>query len=302
MSSGSSEPTVQTEGTESRGEAEQAKIRQEWTESQIIERVSGIIPAKLIPSYLELLLGDINSKLTPQQRGTMLHTFGETLLVVSANVYMLAYELSRLEHKSTFKRFFEKFTKPKPLLYRSQMFSASASLRRYNGLEVFKQLPNGSKALVFNQMQKCFADQTHTLMSMILKTGMNITEMFSPNRDRFESFYQHVLEVAEDSPNRHNLHLDTPSEEFARIARGEKMDGHLAGTSPAEILLMHFGTICAPLLILFRVYYGEEIVLQVIDRLSEFEQGITSNVVMDVLDDWDELQNYPIDWIMETRS
>lgn len=61
---------------------------------------------------------------------------------------------------------------------------------------------------------------------------------------------------------------------------------------------VNFGDLITPILVMWKAIYGEKNVIECLDRFSEEGILITTDGLMDILDDWTELSAYPSSWIL----
>lgn len=67
------------------------------------------------------------------------------------------------------------------------------------------------------------------------------------------------------------------------------------------IALNSLGDVRVPVIIMWKALYGEGNVLDCINRFESSNCFFSPDQVMDILEEWDELKNYPMEWISETR-
>lgn len=100
-------------------------------------------------------------------------------------------------------------------------------------------------------------------------------------------------------------------EEVEGNAENEGIAARLDLTSPSETLIelmratpprafKHMDHIIYDVLFMCKVIYGEKTVIDFYERFSEYPIPFTGEQIFDILDDWENLQSYPVEWIMQT--
>lgn len=109
--------------------------------------------------------------------------------------------------------------------------------------------------------------------------------------ERLPSYFSEIEKNAQSPQVVERLDLALPSDEFFSLMLDDRVSRILrAFENLAEILM------------LWKVLYSEKSVIEVLSRFKGEPVYWTNHDLMDLLDDWEDLRDYPNEWILETRS
>lgn len=67
-----------------------------------------------------------------------------------------------------------------------------------------------------------------------------------------------------------------------------------------NLMLPAFGDLVVPIFVMWKAIYGQNVILDFMQKFSTNTNILTPDSLMDILDDWESLSVYPVEWIVET--
>lgn len=180
-----------------------------------------------------------------------------------------------------------------------------------DSMEIFQRLPKDIQNHFLVMKINNTKEAVNTYLRCIERTGIrNLKYVGNDSSIRTDK----VIEYGESASVRRYTSfcakhiLELVSNHSANSHREQKLD--LSPIKPhfmtkifdSGITLNLLKDVRVPILIMWKALYGEK---KVLDCINEFESRnifFNPDQVMDILDEWDDLQNYPLEWIIETRN
>lgn len=179
----------------------------------------------------------------------------------------------------------------------------AAVLGYKNNLELFQSLSPTIQFQITRHCKLVPASTLHILLTMIEKTGVDLPNIFtSENRDVGE-WIQQLATATANSPNLEQIDSTSMSIDFVKTAILSADSDHKSyvqdltneGSGYEDVYTR------TNIIALFRTYYGERVVLDLIQNYGVMHRPFDYIEMMEILEDWKNDPVYPIEWIMATR-
>lgn len=264
---------------------------------------SGVLSEELTEQYIDLLMRDGRGH-TKEGIDNSCIAYSlpsdQYLIEKSALIYKLSQNWPFRDPNSS-KNVSSKILRDKVIIV-GQLYKVVYQLTYRNSFELFERLKPEAQFHVY--LLLCRGTQLGAMncyLSMLVKTDLNIDMSCDSNGTNFVEFIDHMRDVSRESSVQGKLTVSWP-----KSLLRELMGMGISYRSPQRLsftkCILPFGNLRNAIILLFIAYYGEELVAEAIDRILVLDQSIEPDVMMEILDDWDVVKDYPADWIVQTKS
>lgn len=230
--------------------------------------------------------------------------FTAILFGLSKELPFSKYKMSIFEKLNIVNRLIETFDDAK--VYRrsdrNNLFKCAALLAYEDSYESFKFFSPSLQINFYSLCRRSSLSVGYTLIKMIHKSDLVIPLshlVIMP--DKVGHFTQMADNATKRSIMRDQLESAPFSDEFCKLAFLDKQIDRYWHPYAPEQTLERFGDSKAAILTLFRAYYGERVLLDLIQYCESSFIVLSPDVMMNILDEWKLNGDYPIEWIMGMR-
>lgn len=188
-----------------------------------------------------------------------------------------------------------------------------------DALEEFQQLDSKTQQQIITSIfpvlspNPFLACADKAFFRLLKMTGFPVTALKSIGRECSMLYYNEIRathrKFAEQHPEDQDFletRLEMPSDKFLEQALRHVDNYRLPPVITSEIAhgnyRISFDPYAPQFAFMLRAIYGERNVIEVLDRFVLDQEYICPNEMIDVLANWDELRNYPTEWIRHMKN
>lgn len=172
--------------------------------------------------------------------------------------------------------------------------SLASDLNFRNNLKLFREFDSKSQKAIAATATFLSSSEIYVLMTVMKRTGLYIPDFVeSGGIDDHRILQNHLQNLIIDGNPSEKVNVEITSERLWFLMYCEPRN-HI---DIRDFFRQGWFRISLTLTLLSSVY-GQTMVIDAIDHLKLAKKSVTPDILMDILDDWQECKSYPAEWLL----
>lgn len=180
----------------------------------------------------------------------------------------------------------------------STLFTIASDLNFKNNFELIQKFdPEMQKFIAFSICMESIPRDQNTIMTIMVKSGVRIKRVLS-DHENVKDFFLYLKKCLREIGREDDFEITFPDSRIVEMMKENVKDDEL------KILFRDYawGPMKPTILSLLVMYYGQAALIEAVYHLKTGFVPVHSNTLMRVLENWDEMKNYPPAWIIQICS